>query len=202
MLAVGDGQLRQGAMEVAAAALVDLTLRGRLGSVPDRGFFASRNARKLIVVDATPTGDAALDSVLAVMTAKDAPWSAHKCLKAIWRPVSGAVQDALIHRGVVSRAGKFGSSVAHLTIEDDQARRAAVHRLDTAWLHPDAVADPRAGAFVDLLRNAGEPFNRRRELEPVIRWEWYPAGIRETVLAILDEEKLATSAASGTGYEG
>ena len=38
VLAVGKGQLRQGVMETAAAALVELALRGRVGSVPDAGF--------------------------------------------------------------------------------------------------------------------------------------------------------------------
>ncbi|WP_167042837.1 GPP34 family phosphoprotein [Salinibacterium sp. ZJ454] len=201
-LAIGDGRLSQGYMEVAAAALVDLVLRGNVGSVLERGFLGGAGARKLVVLDPSLTDEPALDSALAALIDKGEPWSVQTCMKAIWKPVLAAVQDELIRREVVSRAGKFASSVDPLTIEDEQAQRAAVYRLDTTWLYPENVVDPRAGALVDLMRNAGDRFNRRRGLEPVIRWEWYPAELRETVAAILEVEKLATSSASGTAYEG
>ena len=75
-------------------------------------------------------------------------------------------------------------------------------KLRQGHLEVAAVTDPRAGALVDVMRNAGEPFNRHSGLEPVIRWEWYPPEFRETVHAILDAERVATSASSGTGWEG
>ena len=72
VLAVGNGQLRQGAMETAAAALVELALRGRVGSEPDAGFFAGPIARKLIVIDASPTGERRFR---AATRGSSAPWS-------------------------------------------------------------------------------------------------------------------------------
>ena len=204
VLAVGNGQLRQGVMETAAAALVELVLRGRVGSVPDAGFFAGPIARKLIVIDASPTGIPSLDCALRLLVEKGKPWTAYKCVRRIWRQVSWVVQEELMGMGAVSRPGKFGSTLDHLTIVDEQQHRAAVHRLDTAWLYPENVTDPRSGAFVDLLRNAGDPFNRRQEQEQeaVIRWEWYPSELRDTIQGILEAEKLATGAGPATGWEG
>jgi hypothetical protein len=51
VLAVGGGELLPGATELAAAALVELTLLARVGSVPETGFLARKGFRNLIVLD-------------------------------------------------------------------------------------------------------------------------------------------------------
>lgn len=202
VLELGDGRLQQGATELVAAALVELTLLGRVGSVPETGFFARKNVRRLVVLDESPTGVATLDSALAALVERGKPWAAYSCLKRLVGPVSRATQDALIGRGAISRDGRPGGIRTTLTVADERQKRDATHRLDTAWLNPEAVTDARSGAFVDLLRNASERFSRGAQHEPVVRWDWYPEGVRETVLGILEAERVTASASSGTGYEG
>lgn len=202
VLATGGGELADGGMEAAAAALVELTLLGRLGSVPEKGFLARKEARKLVVLDDRPTGVPTLDSALEPMVRRGRPWYPFYCIRKLCGPVSRATQDVLIERGAIRREGRAGGLKTTLWIADEPQHRASVHRLDTAWLNPGAVTDPRSGAFVDLLRNAGERFSRGAGRDPVIAWEWYPEEVRDTVAAILDAERTTTSASSGTGYEG
>jgi len=163
---------------------------------------ARKGERRLVVLDGSPTGAPVLDGALTVLSARGRPWAAFSCIPKIWKPVASATQDALIHRGAITRDGPFGGNRTTLSIADEHQHREAVFRLDTAWLKPDSVTDPRSGAFVDLLRNAGERFNRGAQHETVISREWYPAEVRDTVATILEAERLTTSASSGTGYEG
>ena len=201
VLALGGGELRQGATALVAAALVELALLGRVGSVPETGFLARTGVRNL-VVDDRPTGVPTLDSALEPFAARGKSWSAFSCVKKLCKPVVRETQDTLIRRGAIRRNGRFDGFKTTLSIADEPQYRASVHRLDTAWLNHGAVADPRSGAFVDLLRNAGERFSRGAEGEPVIVWEWYPEEVRDTVVTILEAERITTSASSGTGYEG
>lgn len=202
VLAVGDGLLQQGGTELVAAALVELALLGRVGSVPETGFLARKDVRRLTVIDDRPTGVSTLDNVLAALVDRGKPWAAYSCLKKLLRPVARETQDALLRRGAIARDGKFGGLKTTLTVADGQQHRDAVQRLDTAWLNPEGVTDARSGAFVDLLRNAGERFSRGAQHEPTVRWDWYPEGPRQTVIAILEAERITASASSGTGYEG
>jgi hypothetical protein len=202
VLALGAGKLRQGWTELPAAALVELALLGRVGSVPENGFLARPGVRNLTVLNDTPTGVPTLDSALVPLAARGKPWSAFSCLKKLAEPVARETQEALIRRGAISRSGRFDGFKTTLSIADEQQYRAAVYRLDTAWLKPEAVTDARSGAFVDLLRNAGEQFSRGASRDPVIQWEWYPESVRDTVATILDAEQITTSASSGGGYEG
>lgn len=200
VLSIGGKRLQQGTYEVSAAAIIDLVLRSRVTSIPPRGPFA--RSRRLVVADPTPTGAPALDAALAVMVSNARPMGAVRCIRKLWRPVSRSVQEGLLREGVVSRPGKFGSLLHPLTIEDEQQQRASVYRLDSAWLVPDSVTDPRAGAFVDIMRNAAGSFSRRREIEPVIRWEWYPSEVRDTIHEVLEGERYLTSSGAGSGWEG
>lgn len=202
VLAVGDGKLRVGATELAAAALVELALLGRVGSVPETGFLARKNTRQLTILDDRPTGVGTLDIALDQLVARGKPWAAFSCLKKLSKLVARETQELLIRRGAIQRDGRFGGIKTTLSIADEQQYRAAVYRLDTAWLKAETVTDPRSGALVDLLRNAGQRFSRGAEREPAIKWDWYPDGVRDTVETILEAERVTTSASSGTGHEG
>lgn len=202
VLAVGGGELLYGRAELAAAALLELTLLGRVGSVPETGFMARKDIRKLIVLDGTPTGVPTLDRALERLVARGKRWDTFSCVKKISTAVARETQETLIRRGAILRIDKAGGLRSALSIADEEQYRAAVYRLNAAWLNPDAVTDSRSGAFVDLLRNASERFSRGADQEPVIKWEWYPAAVRDTVAAILQAERITASASSGTGYEG
>ena len=108
VLALGGGELRQGAWELVAAALVELALLGRVGSVPETGFLARAGVRNLVVLDDRPTGVSTLDSVLERFAARGKPWSAFSCVKRLCRPVVRETQDTLIRRGAIRRNGRFG----------------------------------------------------------------------------------------------
>src|SRR5690554_8017107 len=108
VLARGAGELRQGATELAAAALVELALLGRVGSVPETGFLARKEVRNLVALDETLTGVGTLDIALEQLVAKGKPWGAFSCLKKLSTPVARETQDALIRRGAIVRDERFG----------------------------------------------------------------------------------------------
>lgn len=199
VLTVGDGILHQGWTELAAAALVELTLLGRLGSLPETGLFARKEVRKLVVIDETPTGVRVLDLALQRLVARGKPWAPYSCLSKIAAPIAREVQETLICRGVIRYTGRPNGLKTRLAVVDEQQCQAAMRRLDSAWLKPDAVTSPRNGAFVDLLRNAGARFNRGAEQESIIRWQWYPTEIRDTVQAILYTERILSTPPSAAG---
>lgn len=202
VLALGGGELHEGATELAAAALVELALLGRVGSVPETGLFARKDVRKLVTLDDRPTGVDSLDSALELLADRGKPWAAFSCVNKLSTPVARATQEALIRRGAIRRNGTVGGIRTTLSIADEAQHRAAVFRLDTAWLKPETVTDPRSGAFVDLLRSADQRFSRGAEREPIVKWNWYPEAVRDTVSTIFATERVTTSASSGTGYEG
>lgn len=179
MLLIGGGKVSHGYVELAAVALVELALLVRIGSVPESGLFARKNVRRLIVRDEHPTGALILNCALERLAARGKPWHVYSCVKKLAMPVSGLVVETRIHQGTLRREGR--GLKAKFMVADEQKHRATVYRLDTAWPHPDDVTDPRDGAFVDLLRNAADRFSRGAQHEAVIRWEWYPQGIRDTV---------------------
>lgn len=202
VLSIGGARLQQGGPELVAAALVELALLGRVGSVPETGFLARKDVRRLTVLNDRPTGVRPLDAALTALSDHGKPWAAYSCVKKLMQPVARETQDALLRRGAIARDGKFGGLKTTLTISDEQQHRDALQRLDKAWLGLEQVTDARSGAFIDLMRNAGERFSRGAQHEPVVRGNWYPDGVRETVAAILEAERIAASASSGTGYEG
>src|SRR5690606_38299973 len=120
--------------------------------------------------------------------------------------VASATQDALIARGAIARSGPFGGLKSALSIVDERQYRAAVARLDSAWLRPESVTDVRSAAFVDLLRNSPPSFNRGAHLPhgtqnaPLIGREWCPSEIRDTLVGTFQAQRAATGV--GTGHEG
>ena len=80
MLRLNSGRVAFGWVELAAAALIELVLTGRVSVQPARGFFRGVDDRNLVVVDPTPTGHSVLDSALAVLVAHAKPWRAMRSL--------------------------------------------------------------------------------------------------------------------------
>ncbi|MCW4384912.1 GPP34 family phosphoprotein [Salinibacterium sp. SYSU T00001] len=193
-------------MEVAAAALAELVLLGRVGSVPETGFMSRKGKHKLVVLSADPVGAPALDGALvAMMSMGTKPRDAFGILPKVWKPVASAVQEALIERGVIRREGRFGGLRSSLWIVDGAQQRDAIFRLNAAWLTPEAVSDIRDAVFVDLMRNADDRFNRGAqrphgvENAPVIERDWYPPEICDALIEIFAAERA--TAGPGAGYE-
>jgi hypothetical protein len=81
---------------LAGALLMQLALAGRVDTDRDR----------LILVDATPTGDAALDAALARLAAPDAPTDARGAIPLLARDAPAAramILDRLVARGLLRR---------------------------------------------------------------------------------------------------
>jgi hypothetical protein len=184
------GRLHFGWEQVAAAALVELALAERVGSVPNRGLFTGGKARLLTVVNAAPTGSPLLDLALELVVAHQKPWVAYKCVLAIGRELSLAVHAQLVRKGIVSVVGEFPSLSGYLQVEDEPRQQAVKDKLDRARALPDQVTDPRTGALADVLRNAGNLFDGGPGIGPRMLREWYPENVRDTVDAILQGEGL------------
>lgn len=138
-------------LALAGAMLMDLALAGRLDTDRDR----------LLVTDATATGDAVLDSVLAAATAPGAPADARGLIHLLARDIAPAretmlarlVADGVLHR-VEGRLlwvlpdRRFPKAPGHT--EAVEAR----NRLRTLLLAED-LPEPRDALLLGLARAAG-----------------------------------------------
>ena len=190
MLRLNSGRVAFGWVELAAAALIELVLTGRVSVQPARGFFRGVDDRNLVVVDPTPTGHSVLDGALAVLVGHAKPWRAMHSLTPVGRQVSPAVHAELQRRGFARVVGSFPDLGGYLQITNEEAQGEVKDRLDRARRVPLDVTDPRLGALVDVLRNSNDGFRGEQGVQPVIRWEWYPQDARDAVYAILWAERL------------
>ena len=194
MLGLRTGRLEfEGTMPVAAA-LIELTLLGRIGSVPNRAPFTGGSPRKLVVLDQTPTGNRILDAALRPLVARDKPWVTHRCMLGVGKDVTLTLHSELERRGLVRSVGRYPNRKGFLDITDDTAYRRLRDELGRVRSRPDSVADPRTGAFIDVLRNGADSYSGEQGLQPRILWEWYPAAMRDTIHAILQAERIQFSA--------
>lgn len=194
MLGSAAGRLEfEGTMAVAAT-LIELTLLGRIASTANGALFAGGAPRKLFVLDATPTENAVLDAVLAPLIERAKPWITHRCMLTLAANATRAVHSALETRGLVRTQGAYPGSSGYLEIADFAAFDELRDELGRVRSRPDEVSGPRAGAFIDVLRNGADVYSGEQGLHPYIRWEWYPEEVRETVHAILQAERIQFSA--------
>lgn len=173
----------------AVAALIELVLAGRIGSVPNTSFVNEASPRKLVVLDPTPMGESALDSALGILASRTRPLRPSKAVAAVRHEVTLAVYSALEGRGMAHAVGNFPSR-GHLRIDDDEGFAFERDRLALIRSRPDLVTDARTGAFIDVLRNGAPSYAGENGLHPRIRWEWYPQDVRETIDAILMAEQI------------
>ena len=185
MLQRQPGLLEADQVLPGAAALIELTLLGRIRSDPTAGVLNSPadNAR-VGVVDATPTGSAQLDAALAVLVARGKPTWAEKLLPTVTRAIAPTLQAALVERGIVTPEAPQPGPAPQLQIADEsifQARKAVLNRARTL---PATVSDPRLGAVVDVLRSHPTYCGEQGQLA-IIAGDWYPADCRDTVASVL-----------------
>ncbi|MBH0008851.1 GPP34 family phosphoprotein [Salinibacterium sp. SWN1162] len=194
MLGTRKGRLEfEGTMTVSAT-LIELALLGRISSIPNRALFAGGSPRKILAVDSTPTGDAVLDAVLIPMSERGKPWVTHRCMFALAGNASRAVHARLESRGLVQTIGTYPSLSGYLEITDHVVFDELRAELGRVRSTPEQVSDPRTGAFIDVLRNGVDSHSGEQGLHPYLRWEWYPAGVRATVQAILQAERIQFTA--------
>jgi hypothetical protein len=173
----------------AAAALIELVLAGRVGSVPNTSFFNEASPRKLVVLDTEPTGASVLDAAVRILESTPSPLRPAKAVAAVRREVTLAVYASLESRGMAHAVGDFPSR-GHLRIDDEEGYTLERARFAVIRSHPEKVTDARTGAFIDVLRNGAPSSTGEQGVHPRIRWEWYPQDARETIDAILMAENI------------
>ena len=188
MLGFQKGRLERDGTMMAAAALIELVLAGRISSVPNRGFFNGPAPRKLVVADATATENDVLDAALLPAAGWGKPRLPHRALSDLGAAVSLEVQQVLERTGMVRAVKRYPQRGAYLAIVDQEAYRIERDRLAIIRSRPDLVDDARTGAFIDVLRNGATSFTGESGPRSHIEWEWYPPQSRETIESILQAE--------------
>lgn len=193
MLREQPGRLEYENILPATGALIELTLLGRLTSTRKPRFFVTPLDRLLTVVDSAPTGQPILDVALDILAARDKPWRCDRALLAIYRPITTAIGESLVARGLARAIGNPSKFAGYLEITDQAAYEARLSVLQRARTLPDTVKDARLGAMVDVLRNSGNRFRGETGLHPHMTHDWYPAAATPTILGILKGEHMLSS---------
>ena len=169
---------------LGGALLLDLALRRRVG-VADH---------EVVVLDASPTGDSLLDSLLARIRG-ERPRSAKHWVVAAQKGVRAVVGDRLVAAGVLRREGHraFGLfPVTRLPSSDPVPEAGVRARLDDVVLRGDA-ADERTAALAALVHVTGlqktiYPHESREDrrttkarLSELAEGEWAPTAVRGAV---------------------
>ena len=179
----------------AAGALVELALHGRISvKNPLR---KPPMARKLVVVDATPTGVPEADRILELMHHSRLR-DAYSLVPRMAMPVGAIVGDTLARRGIVRPLeprppflGLFPRVPLYGLVKPEVKR--AVQLADSATrvvLH--TTTDVRLGAMVDLVRNGGDAVSGEAGsgIQPLLKFGGYAPEVRGTVEAIVQAIKV------------
>ena len=138
------GKLRPGSMDLAVAAIIDLSLMGRIVAKPTR--WGQPSEAKLTLVDASPTGNDPLDVMLQSFVARGKPWKILSCMSKHWELVSRGTTRSLVLRGALAAHGTMRDRDGYLEPIDPALRDQYVSRLANAP-QPD---DPRAAILLDI----------------------------------------------------
>jgi hypothetical protein len=191
---------------LAGAQLVQLSLDGRV-DVDDR--------KRLVVLDASPTGDRLLDDALEVVGRREGK-KPSAALGALGKGLRGRLYERLAAAGVLrAEPGKVLGVFPRTTwpsasVEHEAAARRGLEGVLVHGLTPD----PRTAALVALLHalrsthkvvDPKEHELRRRELDrrakEIAEGSWGSTAVREAIDAMLAAVMVAvtasTSAASG-----
>ncbi|GAA4011373.1 hypothetical protein GCM10022384_65540 [Streptomyces marokkonensis] len=179
------------ALAISAAVLVELVLADRVDVADD----------KVVVVDATPLGEPALDTALAAIAGKDKPGSAKDWINQLKADSVARANTGLIEKGLVREEKKkvLGLFPVRRYPEADGSVEAAVRqRLDAVVLR-GATPNERTASLVALLhgarlhRLAFPDADARRiaaAMESISHDQWSATAVRRAVKAA--EDALAT----------
>lgn len=173
---------------LAGAAIIELTLRGRLAS----------EGKQVVVIDPTPTGDELLDEALAAVVASRRTRDARHWVTSLQRGVDHhrrRLEERLVRRGVLGAEehrvlGVFPSrrypvqAPGLLGEVRDRVRRAV---LGGAPLDPAAVtlvSLASACGVLDRLFSRDERREARRRAKDIARGEVLGKAVRDTVTAM------------------
>lgn len=188
-LPTSTGHLRFGSMDLAVAAIIDLALRGRL--VATKARFGQPSDARLTLVDASPTGNAPLDAVLAAFAARGKPWKIYPAVTSLWAMGSEATTANLVARGALTTTGTLRDRDARLEPVDIALREELMARIDRA----PSADDPRATVLLDIRRHS--PFGwtaKPGQKKPPILGD-YPENVAITARGALSALYIATGSA-------
>ena len=143
-----NGKLRFGSMDLAVAAIIDLALRGRLVATKLR--FAQPSSAKLTLVDATPTGNEVLDTVLRAFVARGKPWKVYPAVTTLAGVATDATVDSLVARGALAAHGTRHDRDGHVEPLDQALREASVARLERT----SSAEDPQGAMLADIRHHS------------------------------------------------
>ena len=191
-----SGMLLSGVLP-AAAAMVELAIQRRVGlKDPDPSKKLSMS-RKLVVLNAAPTGVPEADAVLQLMVNDSRPRSAYSMVSRMAGPVDTVVGDNLAARGLVKRLypkGFVDHSLRYQLLNREVQRHVMLSASATRVVLA-TTTDVRLGATVDLIRNGGDRMSGEAGagIQPTLKYPGYPDDIRSTVDAILNAAGNFTS---------
>ncbi|MEU3143089.1 MULTISPECIES: GPP34 family phosphoprotein [unclassified Streptomyces] len=172
---------------IAAAALVELALAGRIDVTGD----------EVTVVDATPPGEPALDAALEAVAGKEKPGSTKDWINRLKTDAVARANAGLIGKGLVREEKKkvLGLFPVRRYPEADGSVEAAVRQRLHAVVLQGAAPDERTASLVALLHGAKlhrlafpGADGRRVEaaMESVSRGRWSATAVRHVVKAAED----------------
>jgi hypothetical protein len=183
------GHLRYGSMDIAVAAIIDLALMGRLVAVKAR--FGPASDAKLTLVDASATGNRALDAVVQAFVERGKPWKIYPAVTALWAVVSEATTASLVERGALSTSGTMRDRDSRLQPLDQMLRDDLMARIDRA----PSVDDPRATVLLDIRQHSAWGWTPKPgQKKPPILGE-YPENVGITARGALSALYIATGSA-------
>ncbi|GAA1538186.1 hypothetical protein GCM10009730_54310 [Streptomyces albidochromogenes] len=192
---VGQETTRTG-LAVTGAALVELALAGRIAVTKG----------EVVVVDAAPVGEPALDAVLVALAGREKPRKARAWIELLQKDAVRAVRERLLERGLVreEKARVWGIFPERRYPEADGSVERDLRGTLDAVVQGGAAPDERTVVLLALLHGAGlqklafpeasaKALDRR--LTELTEGQWSAAVVREAVVAV-QAATVATIAAA------
>jgi hypothetical protein len=187
-----DGLMAAPGFALTAAALIELCLRGRIGSVQRISLILGTGPVKLIVLDKAPTGNPVLDVALTAIVAQRTGQSADRWIVKLWPAVPKAVFAELERREIATAVRTRKGHVTHLRIDAIDWTALERRTISEHRAAPEAVTDPFLGAVVDVVDHQGDAFSHEFSARPFITRAWHSESNRATIVAILRAQMLRT----------
>lgn len=180
----GQEAMRTG-LAVAGAALVELALLGRIAVVGE----------DVVVLDAAPVGEPAVDPVLAALAGREKPRKARDWVELLQKDAVDAARGRLLERGLVREEKKrvWGIFPTRRYPEADGSVERELRDTLDAVVRGGAEPDERAVALLGLLHGAGlqelafpeaEKKALDRRLTELAQGQWSVPVVRDAVRAV------------------
>jgi hypothetical protein len=198
---------------LGGSLLVELAVRGQV-DLAGEGDEVRKG--RLVVRDASPTGEPLLDEALELVTDKQGK-KPDQVVNALGKGLRNRLYDRLVERGILraERGKVLGVFPSRQWPAQDAAHEDAVRRQLVVALQQGSTYDPRVGALVSLLHalrvvhKVVDPTAAglsKRELnsraKEIAEGDWGAAAVRKAIDAMMAAVVAATTAAGAAGAAG